>query len=209
MCTRNLTQSPQEKETGQKISGQKALKTELNEREECQEIQERRRLERKGQSLQADKKPPGGPPFDVKERKVTLITSEGSKAESVVKLKRRVEGYDRAVEHYAKNFPSRQPPQLARSVQEVLTKKPDDPFSMHLLLFVILSAFYEVFLYQFLIQYATPQSAQSSSSKRRRSSAQASQTQTGASANSGLQHTATPPNAQRRTPWYQTETELH
>ncbi|KGB75198.2 hypothetical protein CNBG_1036 [Cryptococcus deuterogattii R265] len=52
-------------------------------------------------------------------------------------------------------------------------------------------------------------SAQSSSSKRRRSSAQASQTQTGASGNSGLQHTATPPNAQRRTPWYQTETELH
>lgn len=41
---------------------------------------------------------------------------------------RRVEGYDRAVEHYAKNFPSRQPPQLARSVQEVLAKKPDDPF---------------------------------------------------------------------------------
>lgn len=47
----------------------------------------------------------------------------------VVKLKRRVEGYDRAVEHnYAKNFPSRQPPQLARSVQEVLAMKPHDPF---------------------------------------------------------------------------------
>ncbi|KIR51733.1 hypothetical protein I315_05680 [Cryptococcus gattii Ru294] len=37
-------------------------------------------------------------------------------------------GSETAVEHYAKNFPSRQPPQLARSVQEVLAKKPDDPF---------------------------------------------------------------------------------
>lgn len=63
---------------GTRLKGQKAYKAELKEREECQEIQERRRLEREGQSLQVDKKPPGGPSFDVKERKATLITSEGS-----------------------------------------------------------------------------------------------------------------------------------
>ncbi|WVO18783.1 uncharacterized protein IAS62_000055 [Cryptococcus decagattii] len=39
-----------------------------------------------------------------------------------------VEEESGGVEHYAKNFPSRQPPQLARSVQEVLAKKPRDPF---------------------------------------------------------------------------------
>ncbi|KAE8539076.1 hypothetical protein D1P53_005446 [Cryptococcus gattii VGV] len=62
---------------GTRLKGQKAYKAELKQREESQEIQERRRLEREGQSLQADKKPAGGPPFDVKERKVTLIKSEG------------------------------------------------------------------------------------------------------------------------------------
>ncbi|KAL0255995.1 hypothetical protein I308_100806 [Cryptococcus tetragattii IND107] len=62
---------------GTRLKGQKAYKAELKEREECQKIQERRRLEREGQYLQAGKKPPGGPPFDVKERKTTLITSEG------------------------------------------------------------------------------------------------------------------------------------
>lgn len=76
---------------GTRLKGQKAYKAELKQREESQEIQERRRLEREGQSLQADKKPAGGPPFDVKERKVTLINSEGSKTESL--LERRKDTY--------------------------------------------------------------------------------------------------------------------
>lgn len=51
----------------------------------------------------------------------------------VMKLKRRVAAYDKAVEHYINKFASAQPPEMAKSVQEVLGKKPDNPFCSDIL----------------------------------------------------------------------------